>query len=384
MRLLKQIIFVYLLCLTHFTSLCQTEHKLTINFNQKQFKQGDTISFEANLKNYESISKTATLSLIIEELKTGRKWKYRYPLINGYINANLKVNDQIQDGVYAFTFLLQKKFFGVDGSLLNPLENDAVLKYFILTKNMQMESNIISLDKKNNFQIRNILFQDSACIIFSRPKNKNVDLKIKIETPLDSLTENLDTLSQFIIIGKTEDTVQLKNNQTIKNYQFDGNDSLYKTIMPAVVVNSKSKKLIDNFEKENTTALFSGFDATIIDGLESNEIAQANDLFTYLTTKAAGLTISIDEEMGSTLMWRKHPTEIYVDEIKVDPSFALEIIPSEIAMIKIFPPGTPVGFGTPKGGAVAVYLKKGVYKKEKKVGSNFCIVGYTGIDAIWK
>jgi hypothetical protein len=88
--------------------------------------------------------------------------------------------------------------------------------------------------------------------------------------------------------------------------------------------------------------------------------------------------------MGSTLMWRKHPTEIYVDEIKVDPSFALEIIPSEIAMIKIFPPGTTVGFRTPKGGAVAVYLKKGIYKKEKKVGSNFSIVGYTGIDAIWK
>ena len=96
MRFLKQIIFVYLLCLSHFISLCQTEHKLTINFNQKQFKQGDTISFEANLKNYESISKTATLSLVIEELKTGRKWKYRYPLINGYINANLKINDQIE------------------------------------------------------------------------------------------------------------------------------------------------------------------------------------------------------------------------------------------------------------------------------------------------
>ncbi len=384
MRFLKQIIFVYLLCLTHLISYCQTDHKLTINFNQKQFKQGDTISFEANLKNYESISKTATLSLVIEELKTGRKWKYRYPLINGYINANLKINDQIQDGVYAFNFLLQKKFFGLNGSLLNPLENDAVLKYFILTKNMQMESNIISLDKNNNFQIHNILFQDSACIIFSRPKNKNIDLKIKIETPLDSLKESLDTISQFIVIGNTADTIQLKNNQTIKNYQFDGNDSLYKTIMPAVVVNSKSKKLIDNFEKENTTALFSGFDATTIDGLESNEIAQANDLFTYLTTKAAGLTISIDEEMGSTLMWRKHPTDLYVDEIKVDPSFALEIMPSEIAMIKIFPPGTTVGFRTPKGGAVAVYLKKGIYKKEKKVGSNFSIVGYTGIDAIWK
>src|SRR4051812_31577628 len=88
----------------------QEKDSISVLLNKNVFVQGDTINFEVNLKNYSKVAKTATIQLWIEELKTGKRWKFRYPLVNGYLNAKLVVQDAIQDGQYAFNFLLQKTF----------------------------------------------------------------------------------------------------------------------------------------------------------------------------------------------------------------------------------------------------------------------------------
>jgi hypothetical protein len=53
--------------------------------------------------------KTASVHLWIEEINTGRKWHYKYPLLNGNINANLKIDSTLKPGNYAFNFMMQRK-----------------------------------------------------------------------------------------------------------------------------------------------------------------------------------------------------------------------------------------------------------------------------------
>jgi hypothetical protein len=91
-----------------------------------------------------------------------------------------------------------------------------------------------------------------------------------------------------------------------------------------------------------------------------------------------------NSEDGEELMWRKHRTDIFIDEIKVDPELANNISLADIAMIKIFEPGVQVSFGSGAGGTIAIYLKIGIYKRENKPTNNFRIMGYTGLDVIWK
>jgi hypothetical protein len=130
--------------------------------------------------------------------------------------------------------------------------------------------------------------------------------------------------------------------------------------------------------------MFGGSDGMVIDGLESDEISRALNLFNFLMTKVAGINIKNNDEGEEILTWRKHRTDIYIDEIKVAPDLALQISLSDIAMIKIFEPGVQVSFGSGAGGTVAIYLKNGVYKRENKPTNNFRIMGYTGLEVIWK
>jgi hypothetical protein len=130
--------------------------------------------------------------------------------------------------------------------------------------------------------------------------------------------------------------------------------------------------------------MFAGVDGTVIDGLISDEIAKANNLLNYLTFKVAGLSIKTSNEGTDELVWRKRRTAIYINEIRAEPEMLQDIIPAEIAMIKIYEPGIPVASANAEGGTIAIYLKNGIYLKKNKPTNNFYIFGYNGLTTIWK
>ncbi len=364
-------------------SLAQNPDSIHVIFDRLQYSQQDTITFDVSLDQFSKVAKTATIQLCIEEISTGRKWNYRYPLINGFFEAKLKIDSTLKDGKYAFNFLLQKKFFGLNGKVKNASEKDQKINYVLLTKGMQTMMDQVFLNEDKTFSLGKLLFQDTAIVFFSRPKKTYNPLEIQIETPLDSIVPNSDTVTQILTIGiPTKHELQKDSGRV--TYVFNGEDSLYKKILPAVIVKSKTKKLIDDFERDNVTGVFAGGDATIIDGLESDELAHANDLLTFLSGKVAGLTLSTNEEGERELTWRKHKTALFVNEIKVDSDIDLDVNPTDIALIKIFRPGENVVSGSAEGGMIAIYLKNGVYGKVKKVGNSFSVTGYTSLDAKWK
>lgn len=359
----------------------QTSPAFTVLFNKNVFAKGDSILFEATLANYKSIAKTATVQLWIENIKTGRRWKFRYPLINGYIAAKIKVDSSINEGTYAFNFLLQKTFFSLSGHAENVNRKDQFLNYVMISKNKQTVIDVAVLDEKKNFSIRNLLFQDSAFIIFSKPNKKNHDLLIDIKAPLDSAFEPLASLTKFIVVG---DTLLLKPKDT-STYSFKTDNTQYKIIMPEVVVKSKSNKRLQDFDRENTSGGFSSPDAITLDGISSDEIANAPDLYTYLTIKVGGLRLETDNTTGNrSFTWRGQPTDIFLNEIRLDPETPFWINPMDIAMIKIFRPGTAVTSDSGGGGVIAIYTKAGEYQQAKNRDYSFYISGYTGVESTWK
>ena len=167
-------------------------------------------------------------------------------------------------------------------------------------------------------------------------------------------------------------------------YVFNAEDTIYKTVLQEVVVTAKAKKMVDKFLEENGSGMFNGADAIVLDGLESDEIANSTNLYNYLSSQVGGLNVVYDEEGTRKFEWRKHTTQIYIDEIKVDPSLFDDINPSDVALIKIYRPGVTVSFGSASGGTIAIYMKKGAYSKPKKISNNFYISGYSGLETTWK
>jgi hypothetical protein len=364
-------------------SNCYSQTKITSILNNTTFKQGDTLYFELNLSDSFKTIKTASIHLWIENISNGKKWHYKYPLINGYLKASLLIDSTITPGNYALNFLMQKNFFRIKGEVKNAYKKDKEINYVLLSRNKDIVPGVLNLEANNSFMSECLLFQDSAYIVFSRANHKSGNLEFILINDLDSSFTALDSLTHFISVLDKNDTAQ-KTNTIPVNYTFNSQDRLYKTIMQEVIVKAKSKKIIDDFQKDNVSGMFGGADGTVIDGLESDEISRAVDLFNFLISKVAGLSIKNNDEGENILMWRKHHTDIYIDEIKVDADLASQISLSDIAMIKIFEPGVQVSFGSGAGGTIAIYLKTGVYKRENKPTNNFRIMGYTGLDAIWK
>lgn len=372
------------MCLLPFFNLLSAQsndNTLAVQLNTASFNKGDTITIDATLPGYKKIAKTATLQLWIENIKTGKRWKFRYPLINGYINAKLKIDSSLEEGMYAFNFLLQKSFFSLNGHASNTTKKDKVLNYAVISKNRQSIIDITELNPNMDFSIRNLLFQDSAFIIFSKPGQKHNDLQVNIETPLDSSFTPVTTVTKLILIG---DTTALATMDT-SSYHFIAAETQYKIILPEVILKTKSNKRLKDFDDENSTGIFSGSDAVILDGLTSDEIANAPDLYLYLTKKVGGLRVETDNETGNrSFVWRGQPTEIYINEIRLDAETPLWINPADVAMIKVYRPGTVLMADASAGGAIAIYTKTGEYKQATNRSYSFYILGYTGQEAVWR
>ncbi|MBK7307832.1 MAG: hypothetical protein IPI88_12915 [Chitinophagaceae bacterium] len=178
---------------------------LVVIFDRQQFVQGDSIEMEVYTEPYQNNQPAQTLHVWIENVKTGQRWKYRYPFLKGRYKVSLKINDSIPNGVYAFNFLLQKKFLAVYGKLKNAEYDDKAVNFMATTKNKAPIIDGAEVDNNGSFKIDNLFYTDSVYFGFSpAQKTKLNRLKIAIETPLDSVFTPTATLTEFVTIGTGE------------------------------------------------------------------------------------------------------------------------------------------------------------------------------------
>jgi hypothetical protein len=367
---------------TLFVSICISfnlfaSDSLFVKLDRHEFKKKDTVYFDCNFKYENSDEAKITLNIIIENVEKTKKWKFRYPLLQGYSGPALIIDSSIEDGNYAITFLVQKDFLKIEGTVRDHNPKSKGFNYLMLGKNKANYIDFLTPSPSGNFSTHKILFEDTARFVFSEIGKKNNYLYINLKTSIDSTYIPLDQKTEFITIGIPKKQI---DTTILKAYKLD-NGTNEKYTLNEVIVKSVKKKKVELFDEEYATGLFKFGFPTIFDGIESNEIGNSMDLFSYLQGRVAGLKIIKDLTGSYNITWRGGIVDIYLDEFKVDEDIASFVNSNDIAMLKLFPPmsGGPTGNGT-----IAIYTKRGIYEDNSSRKYNFLIKGYSPLLSIWK
>jgi hypothetical protein len=299
----------------------------------------------------------------------------RYPVVEGYTEAILKLPNIIPEGVYAISAQLQTVFFQLNGSIQTKYKEDSI-RYTLLLDNRASISGLLAVSETGQFRMPRHVFSGSASLFFSPlvpVKSKNT-LDIKITTPLDSSFQSLSDTLLYFSIGKL-----IEAADTI-SYVPDGSFfNLYpQSTLKELIVTAKAKTPIKKFDEANTSGFFRGDNQQTFSGLDG-EFSGFITILDYLQGRVAGLVVTKDSESfdGYSVNWRNEPTAFFLDEIPVDVQTIYSFPPNEIAMIKIFrPPFLGLAFGG-SGGAISIYSKRAALGGGSRVKNHFIIRGFS-------
>jgi hypothetical protein len=384
---MRKLVLATLLFLCAYTCLSQNSFIL---FDKTRYERGDTISVSCNLPSYkEKKIHLATLYLFIENIDTKQKWSYRYPLLEGLSNTDLAIDSTIPDGNYAFTLQTRKQFFDVRGNARNM--DGTQLNYIMRTKNSQSHFDKLNTDRVGRFVLKDLLYEDTCYLVFSVTKPKASPLLINITTPLDSAFASDSSFTKMICIGQQ---TQVMTKEKEKEYYVDQHSFLTKNTLPDVIVESKYKTKIEQFNAEYSTGFFSNLSEKIFDGIEDTRISNNQTIFQFLEGRVPDLRIVLLNGVYY-LHWREQTmslkkkndlesnVDVFIDERLIDRITADIINPNEVAMIKLIP---PPAYLTPGGvrGAIAIYSKRDITGVTRANKNAFKIFGFSPLVVRWK
>ena len=376
-KITSPLLFLFLLLIGN-SAEANNADTLSVIIEKRELQKKDTLFFECNYKFQDPAKSKITLNVVIENLEKTKQWKFRYPLINGNSTPGIIIGDNIPDGKYAITYLLQNDFLRVKGKIKDFDAKSKGINYLLLTKNKDSYIGFLNPQESGYFNTPKMIFEDTARIVFSETAKKNQRLYIDLETYLDSTFTPIARFTDFITIGKMD---TLKDKAITENYQFDPNTNK-KFTLNEVTVKSVAKKKVELFDEEYASGLFKFGFPQIFDGIEGTQIGNAVDIFSFLQGRVAGLKVNRDAFGNYNLKWREINVDVYLDEFKVENEMASYVNTNDIAMVKVFPPmsGGPTG-----NGAIAIYTKRGAYYTENSTRKyNFQVIGYTPDISTWK
>lgn len=360
----------------------QTENdSIAITLSKPVYLQGDSLELRVYYPNYINKKlKSATAHIWIDHLGTKQRWKFRYPMIEGEVNAALKISEQIPSGNYAISCLIQSGFYRMQGQVIERDKKDTVINYMMRTSTKQMMVDRVKVDAKGFFTMKPMLFQDTASFYFSPvQKPKKNYLAILLKTPVDSAFEPAAIQTVFFSVGKSGEFINKKID-----YSLSLDDPEFGSDLPNVTVYTKAKTKVQEYAESYTSGLFKNDNAYIFDGLGNDELAQSQSLAWYLQQKVPGLNVAIDSANNEVFKWREEICSIFIDEFEVMPGEQTMVFPRDIAMIKVFRPPFQYSSTTGFGGAIAIYTKKGKFVDNNGAKFSFILKGYTAFDSIWK
>ena len=371
---MRSIITIILLGFFYTTVWSQT--KVELSPDKKSYLAGDTIKLMCRVPDWENTQMLGTLNLLIEDKRHEQVWKFRYPLVEGYFNAELVLPDNLPHGEYFFTGDIQPVFFQLTGRTLKQ-ENSDSLRYTMVLTDKTMVAGKVAVNKEGNFRMPRHVFSGRATLYFSPlnagKKAKN-SIDVAIVTPLDST---------YWSIGQTTFSLQIgdkSNNDVISRYVPDTAflQNQQKGTFNNVTVTAKGKTAEGKLDETYTTGSFTSENSVVFGGTDG-EFAGNINILDYLQSRVAGLNIVRDTEEfgGYWVSWRNEPTAFFIDELSIDLQGIVSIPVSEIAMVKIFKPpfnGGAMGSG---GGAIAIYTKRATAGQSSRFKNRFVIQGFS-------
>jgi hypothetical protein len=271
-------------------------------------------------------------------LGSGRLPVIRYPIEN-YLSVNAEV-------------------LGVDKSRIAKDETISVILQSKDSTNKLLEVPRLSNGK---FDLPGLIFYDTAKAYYQFTINKNLSQEAAVifKNGLFVSPKTMHPFAMTMPIWSADDTSLIRKNHIVQVEIAKLRDLNVNNMqnLEVVTVRARVKSQKQKLDEEYSSGLFSGGDAAIFDLTNDQASLGYLDIFSYLQGRVAGLQISTVGQTPS-MTWRGSTPTLYLNEMPIRTEDLQNIPVTDIAMIKIFNPGTG-GFSGGGGGTIAVYTKKG-------------------------
>lgn len=396
---MKPIRILYILLLTLYFSSLHAQGPLTLG--SRQYNPGDTIDFEWDGASIGKPYRLAALHLWIDDLSRSRRWKLRYPILNGRAEGSIVIPEDMPAGSYAFNFMGAENHLQMKGMVrkvriktarnreTNQMDTIYVedapgmigqdVKYMLLGKQGLLFDSTLQVSPDGRFRLPPIVFGDTASLVFKPEKSKD-SYVVDLETPLDSAFTPFHATTVLIRVAG-RDSILAAPAEDSARYSFDLNDPYRDVVMmDEVVVTGRTKE--DKFEQQYVSPQFrNNLDGKTFSGIDNNDITRFNNVLNFLQSSIPGLMVRSDGIFNS-VTWRNDPVTFFIDEIRVDVNAIRNLPGTEIALIKTYPPpATMTSFVF--GGAIALYTKRGDYSRQNGPRYYFPVIGYTQGFSYW-
>lgn len=216
----------------------------------------------------------------------------------------------------------------------------------------------------SKFSLSGLIFYDTAKAYYMFNTNRGLsnEAAIIFKNGLYAGVKKLKPFNMTMPVWSPDDSSLIRKSRQVfvEIARLNGQDKKIQNL-EVVTVRRRIKSVKEKLDEEYSSGLFSGGNATIFD-LVNDQTISSIDIFTYLQGKVAGLQINT---AGSTpsLTWRGSSPGIFLNEMQVDASTVKNIPVSDIAMVKVFSPGSAGGMSNSSGGVIAIYTKRGSERK---------------------
>jgi hypothetical protein len=208
-----------------FTLTTQAQEAILLAMNNVSFKASDTIEFSWNGADAGINHPLATMHLWIDNLQTGKRWKFRYPIVNGETAGALAVSKDLEPGTYAFNFLGANHHLEIFGRMRNVrvkmernfktgnLDTIAVyekpepivqkVSYSLMNQSGFLFDSVLRVDERGQFRVSSFIFGDTGRLTFNMEKERE-NYIIDLVTPLDSMFTPFFSRTVFVTVKGTE------------------------------------------------------------------------------------------------------------------------------------------------------------------------------------
>jgi len=277
-----------------------------------------------------------------DQLRFGKTPVIKYPL-QDYLSLNAEV-------------------LGVDVNRIAPNEN-----LNMILQNKDSSTQMLNIPKitKGKFGVSGMIFYDTARAFYQFNVNRKLSSEAAVifNTGLYKGVRQIRPVALTLPPWSPEDSALMRKNRQVfeRAAALRVEENKRVKTLETVTVRGRAKSENEKLDETYASGLFSGGDANVFNLLSDPSSNGYLDIFSYLQGKVAGLQITGGQP--PSLQWRGSQPSLYLNEMQVDASQLQNTPVSDIAMVKVFRPGSGVGFGGGAGGTIAVYTRKGSEKK---------------------
>jgi len=277
-----------------------------------------------------------------EDLTQGKVPVIKYPLAN-YLSLNAEVL----------------------GVVSSRIAKDESLNVIFQDKDSATNMLTVPYISNGKFSISGLVFYDTAKAYYQFNTNRNLsnEAAVIFKNGLYTGAKKLKPFNMTMPVWSPDDSLLIRKSRQVfvEIARIHGQDKKVQNLAE-VTVRRRVKSDKEKLDEEYASGLFSGGNATIFDLLNNAGQYGSMDIFTYLQGRVAGLQVTVNGPNPS-LSWRGSTPVVYLNEMQADPGQVKNINVSDIAMVKVFSPGSAGAVSGGGGGVIAVYTKKGHDKK---------------------